>query len=143
MSDTNVTVVGTATRDPELRFVPNGSAVANFGVAVSRRRKTDTGWEDGDPEFYEITAWKTLAENVAESVEKGTRVVVTGRLSYQTWEDKETGKNRSKVGITADEIGPSLRWATAEVTRTARSDRSVAEAKATVQEAFDPGSEPF
>lgn len=104
-----VTIVGNVTRDPELRFTPGGLAVCNFGVAVNRKR--------GDEEqtsFFDVTAFGDLAEHVAE-LPKGCRVVVVGRLEQQTW-DKD-GEKRSKVVIIADEIGPSLRWATASVTK--------------------------
>jgi single-strand DNA-binding protein len=137
-----VTIVGNMTRDAELRFTSSGTAVASFGVVFNKRTKNGDKWEDGDPQFFDVTCWRSLAENVAESLEKGTRVVVTGRLEYQTWE--KDGDKRSKVQIVADEVGPSLRWATAEVSKTERSDRSVAAQNAkTVQEAFDPGEEPF
>jgi len=137
--DTSVTIVGTATRDPELRYTPAGTAVASFGVAFNKRRKNDDGtWEDGDPQFFEVTCWKQLAENVSDSIEKGTRVLVAGRLEYQQWEDKEGGK-RSKVQIVADEVGPSLRWATCDVTRNERSDRSAANRPPE----NDPSEEPF
>jgi len=137
--DTSVTIVGTATRDPELRYTPAGTAVASFGVAFNKRRKNDDGtWEDGEAQFFDVTCWKQLAENVCDSVEKGTRVLVTGRLEYQQWEDKEGGK-RSKVQIVADEVGPSLRWATCDVTKNERSDRSAANRPPE----NDPSEEPF
>jgi len=140
--DSTVTIVGNMTRDAELRYTAGGVAVASFGVVFNKRTKNEDGkWEDGDAQFFDVTCWRSLAENVAESLEKGTRVVVSGRLEYQTWE--KDGEKKSKVQIVADEVGPSLRWATAEVSKTERSDRSVAaQNKATVQEAFD-ASEPF
>jgi len=125
MSDTSVTIAGNATRDPEIRYTAAGVPVASFGVAVGTRKKEGDGWVDGPTHFFDVTCWRQLAENVAESVEKGTRVVVTGRLEYQSWETDD-GQKRSKVQIVADEVGPSLRWATCEVTRTERSDRAVA-----------------
>jgi single-strand DNA-binding protein len=132
---TTVSVVGNLTREPELRFTPAGKAVADFGVAVNTRRKDGDNWVDGDPEFYDVTAWGTLAENVAESLEKGARVVVVGRLRYETWQT-DGGENRSKVKVTAEAIGPDLRWATAEVQRTDRRE-------APKQEAVSFGDEPF
>jgi len=117
-----VNVVGNATRDPELRFTPSGQAVANFGLAVNRRwqNRQTSEWEEA-VSFFDITCWGQLAENVAESVQKGTRVVVDGRLDQRTWET-EQGDKRSKVEIVADEVAPSLRWATASVTKNERRD---------------------
>lgn len=115
-----VTLVGNATRDPELRFTNSGQAVATFGLAVNRRwqnRQTQE-WEES-VSFFDITCWSQLAENVAESVQKGTRVVVTGRLDQRSWETQD-GEKRSKVEVIADEVGPSLRWATAQVTKNER-----------------------
>jgi single-strand DNA-binding protein len=123
--DNNVTITGNATREPELRFTPSGQAVANFGVAVNRRwqnRQTQE-WEEA-VSFFDVTAWAQLAENVAESVAKGTRVTVTGRLDQRSWETQE-GDKRSKVEIVADDVAVSLRWATAEVVRNERTDGGV------------------
>jgi len=120
--DNNVTVTGNATREPELRFTPSGQAVANFGVAVNRRwqnRQTQE-WEES-VSFFDVTCWSTLAENVAETVAKGTRVTVSGRLDQRSWETQE-GDKRSKVEIVADDVAISLRWATAEVLRNERPD---------------------
>lgn len=120
--DNTVTVTGNATREPELRFTPSGQAVANFGVAVNRRwqnRQTQE-WEEA-VSFFDITAWAQLAENVAETVGKGTRVTITGRLDQRSWETQD-GDKRSKVEIVADDVAISLRWATAEVNRNERSD---------------------
>lgn len=112
----STTIVGNTTRDPELRYAKSGIAMLTVGVAVNRKQ--------GDEEvtsFFDVVAFGSLAENVAESCAKGSRVVVTGRLEQRTWETG-TGERRSKVEIVADDIGPSLRWATASVTRNA-SDR--------------------
>ena len=120
MSGNNVTVVGNITRDPELRFTPNGQARASFGLAVNRRwqnRQTQE-WEEATS-FFDVTCWGDLGDNVSESLSKGARVIVTGRLEQRSWETQE-GEKRSKVEIIADEVGPSLRWATASVTRTER-----------------------
>jgi single-strand DNA-binding protein len=114
-----VTVVGNLTREPELRFVASGSAVTNFGIAVNRRKfNKETEEFDEVVSFFDITCWASLAENVAESLAKGDRVVVFGRLEQQSWEDDE-GNNKSKVVLIADEVGPSLRWSTAELTKNA------------------------
>lgn len=115
-----VTVIGNVTRDPELRFTPTGSAIATFGLAVNRRwqnRQTNE-WEEA-VSFFDVVCWKELAENVTESITKGTRLIVTGRLDQRTW-DTQDGEKRSKVEIVADEVGPSLRWASATVTRNER-----------------------
>lgn len=120
--DNTVTVVGNVTRDPELRFTPSGQGVASFGVAVSRRwqnRQTNE-WEE-QTSFFDVVAWGSLGENVSESVTKGTRVVVTGRLEQRSWDTQE-GEKRSKVEIVADDVAPSLRWATATVSKTERRD---------------------
>ena len=108
-----VTVVGNVTRDPELRFTPGGAPVANFGLAWNRKDQND----EEVVSFFDITCWRSLAENVAESITKGQRVIVYGRLDQRSWENQE-GERRSKVEIVADEVAPSLVWATAEITRT-------------------------
>ena len=121
MADNTITIVGNITDDPELRFTPTGRPVANFTVAVNRRSRTPEGqWEDKLDGFFRCNAWADMAENVAESLTKGARVLVTGRLQQRSWEDPE-GNRRSAVEIQVDEVGPSLRWATAAVTRSNRS----------------------
>ena len=119
--DNQVVIVGNLTRDPELRYTPNGAALVKFGVAVSRHVKDDaTGqWKDADTSFFDVTAWRTLAENVAETLSQGTRVVVVGRLRTNTWETPE-GDKRSKVEIEAEEVGPSLKWASAKIEKQGR-----------------------
>ncbi len=107
-----VTVVGNVTRDPELRFTPSGAAVANFGLAWNRKGQND----EEVVSFFDVTCWSGLAENVAESITKGSRVVVYGRLDQRSWENQD-GERRSKVEIVADDVAPSLRWATVEITR--------------------------
>ena len=120
-SDNTITLVGNVTDDPELRFTPSGLPVANFTVAVNRRFKNASGqWEDKLDGFFRCSCWRDMAENVAESLQKGARVMVVGRLQEQRWEDQEGGK-RSRVEIQVDEVGPSLRWATAAVTKSNRS----------------------
>jgi single-strand DNA-binding protein len=116
----NVTIVGNLTRDPELRYTPNGASVATFGVAVNRRwqNRESQQWEESTS-FFNVTCWRDLAQNVSESLEKGSRVLVTGRLEQRSWETQQ-GERRSVVEIVADEVGPSLRWATATVNRNER-----------------------
>lgn len=119
-NDNTVTVVGNLTRDPELRFTPTGVAKATLGVAVNRRwmnRQTNE-WEEATS-FFNVVCWREMAENVGESLVQGQRVVITGRLEQRSWETDE-GDRRSVVEIVANEIGPSLRWATAEVHKTDR-----------------------
>ena len=119
-SDNTVTLVGNITDDPELRFTPSGSAVANFTVAVNRRFQKDGQWEDRLDGFFRCSCWRDLAENVAESLQKGTRVVVVGRLQQRSWDDQE-GNKRSAIDIQVDDVGPSLRWATAQVQKSRKS----------------------
>lgn len=138
---TNITIVGNATRDPELRFTPAGVAVVSFGVAVNRRKKDGDKWVDDGADFYNVTAWRELGQNVAETVEKGTRVVVTGRLSQRQWET-DAGEKRTSIEVNADEVGPSLRWASAKVSRNERSDKS-SSSQQNGPPAFDPSEEPF
>jgi single-strand DNA-binding protein len=118
MPDNTVTVVGNITRDPELRFTPAGQAVATFGMAVNRRYQKQGEWVE-QTSFFNVTAWGTLGENASNSLHKGARVLVNGRLDQRSWETPE-GEKRSVVEIVADEIGPSLRWATAEITKNER-----------------------
>ena len=119
-TDNTVVIVGNLTDDPELRFTPQGVAVANFRLAVSRRVKDESGqWKDGETSFFKVNCWRQLAENVAESLTRGSRTMVTGRLRMRQWETQE-GEKRSVVEIEADEVGPSLKWATAKVEKTSR-----------------------
>lgn len=120
----NVTEIGALGRDPELKFTPSGHAVANFSIAVSRRwqNKNTQAWEEATS-WFDIVCWGQLAENVAESLTKGMRVIVSGRLDQRSWETQD-GDKRSKVEIVADEVGPSLRWATATVARNERKEGS-------------------
>lgn len=121
MSNGNsVTISGNLTRDPELRFTPTGQANASFGLAVNRRwqnRQTNE-WEEATS-FFDVICWGTLAENAAQSLTRGTRVVVSGRLDQRSWENNE-GEKRTKIEINADEVAPSLRWATVEISKNAR-----------------------
>ena len=118
--DNTVSIVGNLTREPELRFTPSGQATATFGIAVNRT------WTDRQSQerrestsFFDVVCWGNLAENAATSLTRGARVVVTGRLDQRSWETQD-GERRSKVEITADEIAPSLRWATVQVTKNER-----------------------
>ena len=120
--ETVITVIGNLTADPELRFTPSGAAVANFTVASTPRtfdRQTNE-WKDGETLFMRCSIWREAAENVAESLTKGTRVIVTGRLVQRSYETRE-GEKRTVVELQVDEVGPSLRYATAKVTRAQRS----------------------
>jgi len=122
MSNGNsVTLVGNITRDPELRFTASGQATASFGLAVNRRwqNRQTNDWEEATS-FFNIVCWREMAENASESLTKGARVIVTGRLEQRSWEDRESGDKRSVVEVVADEIGPSLRWATAKVEKNDR-----------------------
>jgi single-strand DNA-binding protein len=119
--ETIITVVGNLTADPELRFTPSGAAVASFTVASTPRtfdRQTNE-WKDGDALFLRCSIWRQAAENVAESLQRGMRVVVTGRLQQRSYETRE-GEKRTVVEMQVDEVGPSLRYATAKVNRTQR-----------------------
>lgn len=120
--ETVITVIGNLTDDPELRFTPSGAAVANFTVASTPRtlnRQTQQ-WEDGETLFMRCSIWRQAAENVAESLTRGTRVVAQGRLKARSYETRE-GEKRTVTELEVDEIGPSLTWATAKVTRASRS----------------------
>jgi single-strand DNA-binding protein len=119
--ETVITVVGNLVDDPELRFTPSGAAVANFRIASTPRvmdRQTNE-WKDGDALFLSCSVWRQAAENVAESLQKGMRVVVQGRLKQRQYETRE-GEKRTVVELDVDEVGPSLKYATAKVTRTTR-----------------------
>jgi len=119
--DTIITVVGNLTGDPELRFTPSGAAVASFTVASTPRTldKATNEWKDGEALFLRCSIWRQAAENVAESLQKGMRVVVQGRLQQRSYDTKE-GEKRTVIELQVDEIGPSLKYATAKVNRTTR-----------------------
>ncbi|WP_427384198.1 single-stranded DNA-binding protein [Janibacter sp. G56] len=121
--DTVITIIGNITGDPELRFTPSGAAVANFTVASTPRQfdRNSNEWKDGETLFMRCSVWRDAAENVAESLQRGTRVIVSGRLVSRSWEDKESGQKRSVMEMQVDEVGPSLRYATAKVNKTQRS----------------------
>lgn len=120
MATNSITVVGNLTRDPELRFTNAGKAVVSFGIAVSRRYQVNNEWQE-QTSFFNVTAWDQLGENAAASLHKGTRVLVSGRVEVREYQGRD-GEKRTSVDIVADEIGPSLRWATAQIERTQRSD---------------------
>jgi single-strand DNA-binding protein len=119
--DIQVTIVGNLTADPELRFTPSGQAVANFTVASTTRLldKQTNEWKDGDTVFMRCAVWRQYAENVAESLTRGSRVIVTGRLKQRSYETKE-GEKRTVVELDVDDVGPALKNATAKVTKVAR-----------------------
>ncbi|QWY82810.1 ssDNA binding protein [Arthrobacter phage SilentRX] len=119
--ETVITIIGNLTNDPELRFTPSGSAVANFTIASTPRTfdAQSKEWKDGETLFLRSSAWREMAENVAESLTKGMRVIVSGRLKSRSYETKE-GEKRTAMELEVDEIGASLRYATAKVTRTQR-----------------------
>lgn len=118
MADSTVTLVGNLTREPELRFTQAGQAIATLGIAVSRRYQQNGEWQE-KTSFFNVTAWGQLGENAASSLSKGSRAIVTGRLEQRSYETQD-GEKRSVVEVVADEIGPSLRWATAQVDRNDR-----------------------
>ncbi|HZM74668.1 MAG TPA: single-stranded DNA-binding protein [Candidatus Limnocylindrales bacterium] len=120
--ETVITVVGNLTDDPELRFTPSGAAVAKFRVASTPRTldRNSGEWKDGEPLFLQCNIWRQAAENVAESLHRGARVIVTGRLRQRSYETRE-GEKRTVIELEVDEIGPSLRYATAKVQKMSRS----------------------
>jgi single-strand DNA-binding protein len=119
--DTIITVVGNLTADPELRFTPSGAAVANFTVASTPRQldKQSGEWKDGEALFLRCNIWRQAAENVAETLTRGARVIVSGRLKQRSYETRE-GEKRTVVELEVDEVGPSLRYATAKVNKVSR-----------------------
>lgn len=119
--ETVITVVGNLTNDPELRFTPSGAAVANFTVASTPRQfdRNSNEWKDSETLFMRCSVWRDAAENVAESLQRGARVIVTGRLKSRTFDTKE-GEKRTVMELDVDEVGPSLRYANAKVNKTSR-----------------------
>ncbi|GDX28590.1 hypothetical protein LBMAG13_10150 [Actinomycetes bacterium] len=118
MADNNITLVGNLTRDPELRFTATGRGVASFGIAVGRRYQVNGEWKE-DTSYFNVTAWGQLGENASATLSKGMRCVVSGRLEQREYNNRE-GEKRSAIEVVADEIGPSLKWATAQVERNPR-----------------------
>lgn len=132
MTDNNLTLVGSLTRDPELRYSPSGQANARMGIAVNRRWQKDGEWQE-QVSFFNLVAWAQLAENCAESLTKGTRVICNGRLEQRSYETKD-GEKKSVVEVVVDSIGPDLRWACATVVRNERKEPGAAPAKRPVNE---------
>ena len=120
MADNTITLVGNLTRDPELRFTTTGRGVASFGIAVGRRYQVNGEWQE-QTSYFNIVAWGQMGENAAATFTKGMRVIVSGRLEQREYQNRE-GEKRTAIEINADEIGPSLRWATASVERTPRGE---------------------
>jgi single-strand DNA-binding protein len=118
-ADNHTTIVVNLVEDPEVRFTNNGTAVANLRVAVTQRIQQDGEWRDGDTSFLKVNVWRGQAEHLADSLAKGDRVMVTGRLRQRSWETPE-GDKRSVTEIEADEVGASLKWATAKIERTSQ-----------------------
>ena len=118
-ADNHTTIVGNLVEDPEVRFTNNGIAVTNLRVAVTQRVQQDGQWRDGDTSFFKVNVWRGQAENLAESLGKGDRVMVTGRLRQRSWETPE-GEKRSVTELEADEVGATLKWATAKVERSSQ-----------------------
>jgi single-strand DNA-binding protein len=123
MPETFVSLVGNLTDDPEVRFTPQGTSVASFRLAVTPRVKDGGTWKDGDTSFFRVNAWRDLAEHVTDSLSKGDRALVLGRLKTRSWETAE-GERRSVVEVEVEEIGPSLKWATAKPQRAGKSGRT-------------------
>jgi single-strand DNA-binding protein len=119
-TDNTVTLIGNLTDDPELRFTPSGAAVANLRLAVTPRVRQGDQWTDGETSFFRINCWRALAENVSESLTKGARAVVIGRLRMRSWET-DAGEKRTVVEVEADEVAPSLKFATVTVQRSGAS----------------------
>ncbi len=149
MAANHVTLIGNLVDDPELRFTPSGVAMAKVRFAVNRRWQDKAGAWQEDTSFFGGTLWREAAENAAESLQKGMRVIVTGRLEQRNWETPE-GEKRSVVEVAIDEMGPSLRWATAAVTRSPRSGDSSAggggggtPAAPVAREQYEPDEAPF
>jgi len=147
MADNNISLVGNVTREPELRYTQGGQAVTKFGLAVNRRWQQAGEWKE-QVSFFDVVCWGQLGENAATSLGKGTRVVVTGRLEQRSYETAQ-GEKRSSVEVVADEVGPSLRWATAQVERNDRrtgdSGASMASSRpsAPAENSYSPDEEPF
>jgi len=143
MADTHVTITGNLTDDPDLRFTPNGHPVADFRLAVTARIKDGDSWKDGDTSFFRVNVWRQLAEHVTDSLAKGDRAVVIGRLKSRSWETPE-GDKRSVVEVEADEVAPSLRWRPPSPSgppATARPSRAGAASSTTTPRSSPPSSE--
>jgi single-strand DNA-binding protein len=143
MNDTTITIIGNLVEDPELRFTPSGQPVAKFRIASTPRYldKASGQWKDGDSLFLTVNVWRQMAENVAESLTRGTRAIVTGRLKQRSYETKE-GEKRTVYEIEADEVGPSLRSASAKVAKVTRGSQA-APAAAAASSGTGAGSDPW
>lgn len=145
MSDNTITLVGNVTRDPEVKYTTGGAAKAVFGMAVNRRFQRNGEWEE-QVSFFNVVAWRELAENIGASITKGARVVVNGRLEQRSW-DTDDGEKRSIIEVAADEVAPSLRWATATVVRNPKSGGGPVTPRPTqapvAEEYADMGEVPF
>ena len=139
MADTHVTITGNLTDDPELKHTPNGNLVANFRLAVTARVRDGEGWRDGETSFFRVNVWRQLAEHVTESLSKGDRAVVIGRLKSRSWETPE-GDKRSVVEVEADEVAPRLRWAVAKPERAANGARARAASSTTTRRSESPAA---
>lgn len=137
-----VTLIGNVSREPEMRFTPSGQSVTTFGLVFNKRKKNQqtNEWEDGDAQFFDVKCWGPLGENVAESIKKGTRVIVHGELEFRAWET-DNGDKRSKVEINAEAVGPDLRFATAQVQKIQREGGSSNSGGG--QQASAPAANPF
>lgn len=146
MTDNYVQITGNATGAPEMRFTPSAARVANFSVAVNRRWKNNQGEQEEQVSFFDVVCWNELAENVTDTINKGMRVTVTGRLEQRSWQ-ADDGSSRSKVEIVASDVSPSLRWATAAVTRNERDNNSLTREPgnkpAGTPPAYNENEEPF
>ncbi|GAA1049481.1 single-stranded DNA-binding protein [Arthrobacter russicus] len=144
MSTNIQTIAGNLTNDPELRFTPSGSPVANFTIACTLRvfDRAANEWKDGETLFLPCAVWKEAAENVAESLTKGTRVIVTGKLKSRTYETKN-GEKRTVIELEVDEIGPSLKYANAKVNRTQREPKPASNGTWTPQQPSTPAADPW
>lgn len=136
----HTTIVGNLTADPELRFTPAGVAVVRLSIAHNPRIKSGDEWKDGEPTFVSATAWRTLAENVAESLSKGARVIVTGRLTTERWE--KDGAKRERLALAIEGIGPDLTYATAQVRKMTRSNSGPSDDPWTTASTARPASAP-
>lgn len=145
MRQQTITVGGNLTADPELRFTPSGKAVANFNVVVNSRKldRQTNEWSDGTPTFWRCQLWGTPAENLAESLTRGMRVLVTGRIETREWEDRTTGEKRTGMELIVDELGASLQFATAKITKATRTSGSRPQTSATGDGPSDDDEPPF
>jgi single-strand DNA-binding protein len=148
MATNTVTLVGNLVEDPELRFTASGVAMARIRLAVNRRWRDQSGEWQEDTGYFGGTLWREAAENAAESLQKGMRVIVTGRLEQRSWETQD-GDRRSVIEVSIDELGPSLRWATASVTKTQRgggdwsNQSNTVPAAPVARESYGPDEAPF